>query len=347
MCNVPFLTVNATSDSLIHLYKPIVEDIKSVDRRLISIVAEALDPFPREIGAFRSLGKRLRPAITLLVYKAASGKTETPAAVIEQAAAVELMHIATLIHDDVVDGAYQRRGHQTLHQLFTDKTAVLVGDYLYATAIDIFNRFGTRHVVNVVTGTTVGMAHGELMQVLLTPESRSQRDIYLNIISKKTADFFAASAEVGAEAAQAPAERRDRYRKFAWNLGMAFQMIDDVLDFTASESNLGKPVFQDLADGKITLPAILLLETGAAPDLLPLMAGRKLAADVKAQLSEQLAQHDIIPRCLREADGYLSESREILNSLHSGETLSGAHSSLFSLCDYVLQQHGLPQPSLT
>ncbi len=345
MCNVRTY-VSETNNSLIEIYKPIVEDLENVDRRLMAIVAGALDPFPREIGAFRSLGKRLRPAITLLVYQTAAERMDDPPAVIEQAAGIELMHIATLIHDDVVDGAYQRRGHQTLHELFTDKTAVLVGDYLYATAIDIFNRNGSRHVVDVVTRTTMGMAHGELMQVLMTPESRNRREVYLEIISKKTADFFAASAEVGAEAAQAPAARRDRFRKFGWNFGMAFQMIDDVLDYTASEHNLGKPVFQDLADGKVTLPAILLLESNASGDLLTLVGEGKLSPAARAALSDRLAQHDIIARCLREADVYLSEAREILNSLRESEVLP-SHTALLALCDYILQQKGLPQPTFT
>lgn len=335
--------------SLAELYKPIVEDLKKVDRRLMSIVAEALDPFPREIGAFRSMGKRLRPAVSLLVYKTArrGDATETPQNVIEQAAAIELMHIATLIHDDVVDGSYQRRGHQTLHRMFTDKTAVLVGDYLYATAIDIFNRFGTHHSVDVITRTTVGMAHGELMQVLLTPDTRSRRDIYMDIISKKTADFFAASAEVGAEAAGVLPDRRDQYRKFGWAFGMAFQMIDDVLDYTASENNLGKPVFQDLADGKVTLPAILLLESGSAQDVMPLFSERDLTPKSREILAAGIAQHDIIPRCIREADGYLSESREMLHSLRNGDAASAAYGSLLNLCDFILQQEGLPEPTLT
>ncbi len=336
--------MDAGISSLNEIYKPIADDLQRVDRRLLSIVAEALDPFPREIGAFRSFGKRLRPAVCLLIYRMNASSGEIPQAVIEQAAGVELMHIATLIHDDVVDGSYQRRGHQTLHRLFTDKTAVLVGDYLYATAIELFNRHGTRHVVDVVTRTTVGMAHGELMQVLMTAENRSRRAVYLDIISKKTADFFAAGAVVGADAAGVALDRREFFRKFGWNFGMAFQMIDDVLDYTATQNTLGKPVFQDLADGKITLPAILLIESGA--DLPPDLSSRGLTSSGQSTLTEQLARHDIIPRCIREADGYLVEAREILQS-QNGREPSAPHRSLLALCDYILQQKGLPEFSFS
>ncbi len=333
------------SDNLIEIYRPISDDLKSVDQCLLDVVAGALDPFPREIGAFRGAGKRLRPAMALLVYRMASEQTP-PRRVLEQAAALELMHIATLIHDDVVDGSYQRRGHQTLHRLFTDKTAVLVGDYLYATAIDMFNRFGTHHSVNVVTRTTIGMAHGELMQVLLTPESRSRREIYLDIISKKTADFFAAAAEVGAEAAEVEGPRREEFRRFGWNFGMAFQIIDDVLDFTASPDNLGKPVFQDLVDGKVTLPALILLEAGAQEFLMSVLSERKLTQEARAALSDLLASHDVIPRALREADQFLADARDVLNSLRTTES-APAFQSLLSLCDYIIQQKSLPQLSLT
>ncbi|OGH60410.1 MAG: hypothetical protein A3G34_10240 [Candidatus Lindowbacteria bacterium RIFCSPLOWO2_12_FULL_62_27] len=336
-----------TAVSLAEIYKPIAEDIKRVDGRLRGIVEEALDPFPREFGAFRSMGKRLRPAITLLVNHACrAARAETPQDVIEQAAAIELMHIATLIHDDVVDGAYQRRGHQTLHELFTDKTAVLVGDYLYATAIDIFNRFGSHHTVQVVTRTTVGMAHGELMQVLMSPETRSRREIYMEIISKKTADFFAACAEVGAEAARVPVERRQVFRKFGWQFGVAFQMIDDILDYTASENHLGKPVFQDLAEGKMTLPAILLMESGAAPDIGDLAAHHNLSPQARATLTDHLNQNDIIPRSLREADTFLAEARDLLTAQRDPES-GPAIASLQAICDFVLQQEGLPKPCLT
>lgn len=345
VCKV-HLDVNALTGSLLEIYKPIVEDLKNVDRRLQTIVSEALDPFPRDIGAFRSLGKRMRPALTLLTYRMLADGAASPQAVVEQASAVELMHIATLIHDDVVDGAYQRRGHQTLHQMFTDKTAVLVGDYLYATAIDTFNRFGTRHVVDVVTKTTVGMAHGELMQVLMSPETRSRREVYFKIISKKTADFFAAAVEVGAEAAEVPAERRAALRQAGWNFGMAFQMIDDVLDYTASEDNIGKPVFQDLADGKVTLPAILLLEAGASSELNEILAERRITPAQRDRLLDLLSQYEIIPRCIREADQHLSEARDIVGGVREIAT-PVPHASFLSLCDYVIQQKGLPQPSLT
>ncbi|MBI4178251.1 polyprenyl synthetase family protein [bacterium] len=335
------------------IYKPIAADLDAVARKMMGVVAGALEPFPREIGAFRSLGKRLRPAICLLAWRSEGIDGAAPPEVVDQAAAVELMHIATLIHDDVVDGAYQRRGHQTLHELFTDKTAVLVGDYLYATAIDIFNQHAGRPVLGAITRTTVGMAHGELMQVLLDPDCRSRRDVYLDIISKKTADFFGAAAVVGASAALTgragkndQEDRLELFRRFGWNFGMAFQMIDDILDFTASEDNLGKPVFQDLVDGRITLPAILLLESGngVPATLRTVLDQKELSQDIRAALLEDLNRFDIIPKAIRTAEGYLSEAREILQALFGSHRSVEAQQSLYSLCDYILLQRGLPAP---
>lgn len=195
------------------------------------------------------------------------------------------------------------------------------------------------------------------MQVLLASGQRGRRDVYQDIISKKTADFFGAAALVGSEAAYdgdttspKQLERRELFRRFGWNFGMAFQMIDDILDFTASEDNLGKPVFQDVVDGKVTLPAILLLESGnhGADNIRKILSERKLTPDFRAALAEDLARHDIIPRSIREAETYAAEAKEILNTLFGPTPQFGVPpTSLSSLCDYILLQRGLPQPTFT
>lgn len=338
--------------NLLKIYEPIGAELERMDIVLFGLISDALDPFPQDIRTFRSYGKRSRPAILLLAAKlesAAAGRAALPEGTVEQAAAVELMHIATLIHDDVVDGAIFRRGHKTLHRLFTDKTAVLVGDFLYASAIDIFNRYGSRHIVDTVTKTTVGMAHGELIQTVWPPESRADLETYRKIISKKTADFFAAAAAVGAEHAGANPERRDRYREFGWNFGMAFQIVDDLLDIVADPADIGKPVFQDLVDRKITLPILQLIDADSDARRMVdgVLESGRLTDEIRVGLLEKVTALDIAGSTLREAEKYVAQGREILQKLTEQIDDHPARQSLLALSDFILTRDGLSRiPSL-
>jgi octaprenyl-diphosphate synthase len=202
-------------------------------------------------------GKRLRPTLLLLSARLAG---TVNASAIRLGAVVEMIHTATLVHDDIIDLAETRRGKPSTNVLFGNHTSVLAGDWLYMQAFQIALRERNFHVLDILIALTQMMVEGELVQM----ERLGRIDIteadYMELVDRKTAGLFSACARLGATVGGASDHVEARLGEYAWNLGMAFQLIDDVLDFTAQEAVLGKPVGGDLREGKITLPAIYALE---------------------------------------------------------------------------------------
>ncbi|MDX2154325.1 MAG: polyprenyl synthetase family protein [Bryobacteraceae bacterium] len=208
-------------------------------------------------------GKRLRPILVLLSCKL-FGEV-TPEA-IRLAAVMELIHTATLVHDDVIDVANTRRGKPSANVLWGNHTSVLAGDWLYMQAFQIALRQRNFHVLDVLIGLTQMMVEGELLQLERIGRIDISEADYMELIDRKTASLFAACAKLGALVAGASEAMEAKLGEFAWSLGIAFQLIDDVLDFTARENVLGKPVGNDLREGKITLPLIYALQDASAEE---------------------------------------------------------------------------------
>jgi len=208
-------------------------------------------------------GKRLRPTLLLLASKLAGNGGESA---IRLAAVVEMIHAATLVHDDVIDVAETRRGRPSTNVLFGNHTSVLAGDWLYMQAFQVALRERNFRVLDVLIALTQMMVEGELLQLeRLGSISVTEAD-YMDLVDRKTASLFAACARLGAMVAGAGESVEESLGEYAWNLGVAFQMVDDVLDFTASQRVLGKPVGSDLREGKVTLPLIYALEEASAED---------------------------------------------------------------------------------
>jgi octaprenyl-diphosphate synthase len=203
-------------------------------------------------------GKRLRPILVLL-----SGKLfgESKPGLIRMAAVVEMIHTATLVHDDVIDMAKTRRGRPSINVVWGNHTSVLAGDWLYMQAFQAALRERNFAVLDLLINLTQMMVEGELLQLERIGKIGVSEADYMELIDRKTASLFSACARLGAMSSGADEASENRLGEYAWNLGIAFQLIDDVLDFTSREKILGKPVGNDLREGKVTLPLIYSLES--------------------------------------------------------------------------------------
>ena len=202
-------------------------------------------------------GKRLRPALLLLCSRILGGNG--PSA-IRMGAVVEILHAATLVHDDVIDQAETRRGRPSTNVQWGNHTCVLAGDWLYMQAFQIALRERNFHILDLLISLTQLMVEGELIQLERIGKIAITEAVCMELVDRKTAGLFSVCAKLGAIVANADAATEERLGDFAWNLGMAFQLVDDLLDFTAREQTLGKPVGGDLKEGKVTLPLVYALE---------------------------------------------------------------------------------------
>jgi len=208
-------------------------------------------------------GKRLRPAL-LLLTAGATGYRGTDHHVL--AAVVEMIHTATLLHDDVVDESDMRRGHATANAQFGNAASVLVGDFLYSRAFQMMVGQGRLRTLQILSEATNVIAEGEVLQLMHAGNTDLTEHAYLEVIQRKTAKLFEAAARLGAMLGDADSEREDALARYGMHLGTAFQLIDDVLDYSGTPESIGKNLGDDLAEGKMTLPLIRAMATGNAED---------------------------------------------------------------------------------
>jgi octaprenyl-diphosphate synthase len=204
-------------------------------------------------------GKRVRPALTLLAVYAVGGDASRYNAV-RMATVMEFLHTATLVHDDVIDNAEMRRNRASINSRFGNQTAVLMGDWLYMSAFETSLAERSLPVLDILTTVTRKMTEGELLQLTLLGRTDISEEQYFDVLERKTAYLFSACCEIGAILGGAGAEEQAALREYGMKLGTAFQLVDDLLDFTATDEVLGKPAGLDLVEGKLTLPLIYLLE---------------------------------------------------------------------------------------
>jgi len=207
----------------------------------------------------RSGGKRVRPALTILSNYAVGGDGSNQSS-IRMATVMEFLHTATLVHDDIIDKAETRRNRPSINSEFGNQTAVLMGDWLYMSAFETSLAERSLPILDILTAVTRRMTEGELLQLTLLGRTDISEAEYFDVIARKTAYLFSACCEIGALLGGASPAQQTMMRDYGMNLGMAFQLIDDVLDFTSTEDVLGKPAGADLIEGKISLPLILLVQ---------------------------------------------------------------------------------------
>jgi octaprenyl-diphosphate synthase len=257
-------------------------------------------------------GKRLRPILVLL-----SGRLfgEVNPGLIRMAAVVEMIHTATLVHDDVIDLAKTRRGRPSINVVWGNHTSVLAGDWLYMQAFQIALRERHFPTLDLLVNLTQMMVEGELLQLERVGKIGVTEADYMELIDRKTASLFSACARLGAISFGADETIEARLGEYAWNLGIAFQLVDDILDFTSREKILGKPVGNDLREGKVTLPLIYALETAEAEE-------RKLVETVLAdgnydqvpfsKILHVLNRHRGIERAQERAESFTEKARAII-----------------------------------
>lgn len=202
-------------------------------------------------------GKRLRPMLLLLAAKALGGANNNHLVL---AAVIEFIHTATLLHDDVVDDSDRRRGKESANAVWGNAASVLVGDYLYSSAFEMMVRTGNMRVMEILSKTTTAIAEGEVLQLLNCNNPETTEEKYLEVIARKTAILFSAATRLGAVLSSASPEVEEGLAKYGQHLGIAFQLIDDALDYKANQEELGKNLGDDLAEGKPTLPLIYAIQ---------------------------------------------------------------------------------------
>jgi len=246
------------------------DDLARVEKEICTDSISSVDAITA-IGQYLqdSGGKRLRPALLLLAGRACGDSNSGGSASdlgIRMGAVVELIHTATLIHDDVIDSADIRRGRPSTNSRWGNHISVLAGDWLYMQAFTLSLRERNFHILDLLTNLTQMMVEGELLQLDHLGKIHLTEEDYFDLINRKTGCLFAVCARLGAVAAGASPNLEARLGDYGLNIGMAFQLVDDILDFTASSKKLGKPVGSDLREGKITLPLILALEEATAAE---------------------------------------------------------------------------------
>ncbi len=294
-------------------YGPVADDIERVGQGLSDLASEhhpLLGAALKHI--FSAHGKQLRPALVMLSGKLGTYERNR---LVMLAMALELVHTASLVHDDTVDEALTRRGLETLNALWSPKVAVLVGDFLFAQAAELAARLGTTHVMTLLAETVMAMTSGELRQqassrALLIDEG----DYFLRISGKTAALFRACCQGAGLVSEQSP-ECIEALASFGTNLGIAFQIADDVLDVTGDEETLGKPAGSDLRQGTVTLPVILWAEDAHARDLEAELQGGRNLDDV----IESIRASDAPSRALSRAAEYAAAARSDLSIFPGSE----------------------------
>ena len=253
----------------------VLEDVRQSARLIFDIVSPELELVEQEferqarsniqviayLGEYLrgSGGKRVRPALTILSNYTVGGDGSNYGS-IRMATVMEFLHTATLVHDDVIDRAATRRNRPSINNEFGNQTAVLMGDWLYMSAFETSLAERSLAILDILTAVTRKMTEGELLQLTLLGRTDISEEQYFDVIARKTAYLFSACCEIGALLGKTDLEKQNLLRDYGMNLGMAFQLIDDVLDFTSTEDVLGKPAGADLIEGKVSLPLIVLLQ---------------------------------------------------------------------------------------
>ncbi len=281
-------------------------------------------------------GKRVRPALLLLSNYAAGGAAADEN-VVRLATVMEMLHTATLVHDDIIDNADTRRNRASVNARYGNQTAVLMGDWLYMSAFETSLKERSLEVLDILTRLTRKMTEGELIQLTTLGKTSISETEYFDILQRKTAYLFSACCEIGAILANAPMDWQIALKNFGMNLGTAFQIADDILDFTAEEEVLGKASGADLLEGKLTMPLILLVarEPSIKNDLEKIIYDGDYRAFSQQKLIERLEQHNLLAETRQMAYTYANQAIKNLELLPESEY----RSALEAIPGYMIERN--------
>ncbi len=330
------MTDAVKNNELSQILAPISLDFKALDEviriRLASKVA-LIDQISTYI--IQAGGKRVRPALLLLVTKALANQQETPHA-LEMAAVVEFIHTATLLHDDVVDESTLRRGRETANAAFGNAASVLVGDFLYSRAFQMMIAPNDLRVMQILSDATNTIAEGEVLQLLNMNDPEVDEASYLQVIRYKTAKLFEASTELGAILAGTNDVVREQAAAFGRHIGTAFQLMDDLLDYTANAAQMGKNAGDDLREGKPTLPLIYLLENGSPEERLMVRAAIEQNQDLPEDVFDQILKAVQNSGALDYTQAAAKREVDLALACLSNFPQNEATTALHALCEYSL-----------
>ena len=317
---------------IINIYKPIQKSLNTVDEKLVNLPVNQHPTLAKPLQHIsNSSGKRMRAAITLL-----SAQTEKPLTIesISMAVAIELFHLASLIHDDAIDKSAVRRGEETISNLYGTDMAILIGDLVFANSASTVCDTGNILAIQRFSETTMEVSTGQILETSQKFNTKQNIEGYLERIYKKTASVFETSAETGGIISGATKEKIALLKSYGYNLGMAFQIIDDILDFEGDPNEFGKPVGQDLDQGLLTLPSLLYLEKFPNETNISTLFSEGNSQKYKPKIVESILNSEIIEECYIKAQNYCNTSKEMLEKLPNSEEKT----SLSLLLDYVIER---------
>lgn len=315
------------------IYEPIQDDLTRVEESIKAFCHTNDYPWMADFLAYilEDGGKRIRPAVVLLAAKFHRYDLEK---LVPMATAVEVFHNATLVHDDSVDKSSVRRGKPSAVSVWGESVALLLGDYLFASSADLVCSTGNMEVTRLFARTIMKICSGQLKELMGAFNWRRGQAEYYEEIDSKTATLFATAAQAGAILSEAPRDEVEALKSYGHALGMAFQIIDDILDFIGDEKDLGKPVGGDLLQGTVTLPAILFSEKYPEDNpLRSVLENRGDRAEVQ-RFIDRLRDSSVIQECYGVAAGFTAQAHRAIEMLPE----SPPHRSLVGLTDYILER---------
>jgi octaprenyl-diphosphate synthase len=321
---------------LAQIFEPVRGELERVEREFTRHLESRVELIP-QMGKYIQMsgGKRVRPAVLLMAARLCGYTGDRG---ILNAAVVEFIHTATLVHDDIIDEAETRRGRLAAHSRWGNDVTVLLGDYLYIRSMAMALTQDTLEVVRLLCDVTLRMIEGELYQLTKAGDANITEEEHLEIIRRKTAYLFSGCAEIGGVLGDCTQERRVALREYGFNLGIAFQIVDDVLDYTADEEALGKPIGGDLREGKVTLPVILMMQSAGADaaDLVQrVIADRSVTPENWRKIKDLLVRHNAVDAAFDRAVTYAGRAKQQLSAAFPP---SPERDGLLALTDYVLNR---------
>jgi octaprenyl-diphosphate synthase len=327
--------VEKTTPPLSQIFEPIRADLEQVDREFVRHVESQVSVIP-QIGRYiqTSGGKRVRPAVLLMAARLSGYQGDRA---VLYAAVVEFIHTATLVHDDIIDDSALRRGRAAVHSRWGNDITVLLGDYLYIKSMAMALMHDTLDLVRLLCDVTLRMIEGELYQLTKNGDADITEDEHFDIIRRKTAYLFGGCAQIGGMLGGVSSEQEQALQDYGFNLGIAFQIVDDMLDFTGDLKAVGKPIGADLREGKMTLPLIHLLRSGdevGTKIVRDIIASRTATEEQWTELLRILKEHRSLDYAFRQAVDYAERAKKMLYAFSP----SSERDALLALPDYVLSR---------
>jgi octaprenyl-diphosphate synthase len=321
------------SESLQIILEPFQDEIANLERVMFGLI-ESQVPFVRHVAEYvlKNGGKRMRPILTMVCTKLLQGDAKKS---YKMGSCVEFIHTASLLHDDVIDNAEIRRGQPTTNTKWGNHVSVLVGDFFYCRASQLLTEQGDLKILKIITDCITATTEGEVLEIVKNADINTRREDYLSIIKNKTALLLAAACQVGAILGGADEEQEHAIKDYGFNLGMAFQLADDILDYNSSEDVFGKAKGIDLQEGKLTLPLIVALrQVNEEESQIIKMAldGKSLEDDTFANVHAIINKYHGFEQTYELAKEYIEKAKTALHSFDS----SKEKDALIALADYVI-----------